>query len=675
MNRQRNTLTSLLTLFWALLHNFPVLSQQPDALYLTQVAAAEAYLQMNETPGARHFLEACAPEYRGLEWGFLNAYLNQAAGSQESHQGASINSVAISSDGKLLATAGADSLIMVYSLPGLSLLRILRGHTASVSTVTFSPDGKLMASGGRDSVVKIWNIDKSQELRTISEGLSQGIYQVRFSPDSKNIGIVSWELTGSAPPVLGFARIYELEQGHELAKYPLDAHPAADIAFSPDGEHMYISTWGEITYCFKLGNTEPLWKFDLSEPEEYNAFRAMALSPDASRIALGAADKRIYMLDAATGRVLYRIESWAGHQKSVEAICFSPDGSQFATAGADMRILLWDTETGRQAGALYGHNGSVTELAWSKLSPTLYSTSLDGSLKWWDINQLFCLSYDVCLNGPWDTPLSPGQETFAALCSGRRIGIWSLNTGHRQAVMEGQRGNYGVFTPDGSFLATVGHDGIVRWWDVARQKELFAMEGHNGSIGDIIALNSQPLIATVADSTLRLWNTREKGTCYKVIPLEPESPSRLALAPDGSLLYVGFSNGRIQAISTSTWQPTLNLDGTGGLLNMKASPDGQWLATSHANGDIFIWNLINQQLAYHFQGHLQATYAISFSPDSQYLASGSYDLTLRLWNLQSGQNTLTLHGFQNQLFTVTFLQAGKGLLVTETNGTVHRYKW
>lgn len=65
MNRQRNTLTSLLTLFWALLHNFPVLSQQPDALYLTQVAAAEAYLQMNETPGARHFLEACAPEYRG----------------------------------------------------------------------------------------------------------------------------------------------------------------------------------------------------------------------------------------------------------------------------------------------------------------------------------------------------------------------------------------------------------------------------------------------------------------------------------------------------------------------------------------------------------------------------------------------------------------------------------
>lgn len=675
MDLQMNPFAAMIALVVAVWQPITARAQQPDALYLTQIAAAEAYLQMNETVGARRFLESCAPESRGLEWALLNAWLNQAAGSLEAHRGAAANSVAISPDGRLLATAGADSLIRVYRLPDLSLQQSLSGHTASVSTLSFSPDGQLLASGGRDRVVKIWNIENGRELRTISEGLSQGIYQVRFSPDGKNIALVSWELTGASPPVLGFARIYELGQGLELAKYPLDSHPAADIAFSPSGEQMYISTWGEIAYCFNLGNPDPSWKFDLSEPEEYNAFRAMAISPDGSRIALGSADKRIYMLDAATGAELYRIESWEGHQKSVEAICFSPDGRQFATAGEDMRILIRDTETGKWAGELHGHNGKVTELAWGSSTPTLYSTSSDGSLKWWDMDRPFRISFDVCRNGPWGAPLSPDEETFAAPCSDLGIGTWELNTGRRLALLEGQKGNYGAFTPDGRFLATVGHDGIVRWWNIASQKELFAMEAHVGSIGDIVALKTQPLIATVADYTLRLWHTEEKGACFKTIPLQGGQPSRLALSPDEQLLYVAFSNGQIQALSTSDWTPAFSLTGAGGLLALKASPDGQWLATSHSNGDVFTWNLASRQPGHHFKGHLQSTYAISFSPDSRYLASGSYDQALRLWKLDSGQNTLTLHGFRNHLFNVAFLRDGKGLLVTETNGAVHRFRW
>jgi WD40 repeat protein len=88
----------------------------------------------------------------GTEIGHLEGIQNRVMG------------VAISPDGKLLATCGGDHAtddvdeLRVWDLASKKELCRLRGHEATVHAVAFSPDGKFLASGGHDGTVRLWDV-------------------------------------------------------------------------------------------------------------------------------------------------------------------------------------------------------------------------------------------------------------------------------------------------------------------------------------------------------------------------------------------------------------------------------------------------------------------------------------------------------------------------------------
>ncbi|CCA76519.1 hypothetical protein PIIN_10512, partial [Serendipita indica DSM 11827] len=71
--------------------------------------------------------------------------------------------------------------------------------------------------------------------------------------------------------------------------------------------------------------------------------RAVAFSPDGSRIASGSEDCTIRLWNVVTGQFIG--QSFRAHEGWVLAIEFSPDGSQIVSGSSDGTIMLWDAKT------------------------------------------------------------------------------------------------------------------------------------------------------------------------------------------------------------------------------------------------------------------------------------------------------------------------------------------
>ena len=645
-----------------------VLHDTAYQLYLTQIAASEALLQLNKIREARTYLDACDEKYRDIEWHFLDAHLDQSKQTLQQANENYFTAVAMSADGNILAVSGSDSTIKLYVYPELKKIKVLKGHKSSVSTIAFSNDGSKLASGGRDHTVIIWDVNSGNQLGHNSDAFKQGIYQVRFSPDDSKLGVVSWERSTG---VSGFVKLLDVQNAGEILKVETDAHPAAGIVFTQDGMRIIVSTWGEIVYAFDISTGETKWKYDLSDYDEYNAFHSIAISPDGTTIVAGSTDHRIHFLHASDGRLIRRIEPWEGHTKTVKTLSFSNNGQFLASAGEDQTIFVWDVYNNTKQISLIGHTQTVTGLAWSTDGSFLLSTSADGTLKQWDLHHPFAHTYTVCDFGPWQTPVTANKKYFAAPCSDQNLALYEITTGKEYVNFGTQSGLCADISDDGNIMATSSFDGVVRAWDVQSGTELKAFKGHTSRIDGVAYMNSTGFLISVGDTTMRVWSLFTGGL-ERVIPLN-HSAFRIALLPNESRILAGSSDGAISIFDAKTWNESMNLICARGLQEMAVSPDGKRLAV-FSGKNIEIWDLKSGVREALLTGHEQGGYGIDFSPDGRYLISGSNDQTFKLWNLEHGLCTMTYHGYEDVVYSCKFISDHEFFNGT-SQGVMHYYRF
>lgn len=97
----------------------------------------------------------------------------------------SVYSIAISPDGKIIASGGKCQPVELWNADTGQLVRILTGHSGKVFSVAFSPDGQILASAGEDNTIKIWNYRAGDLLCTFEH--SDSVKCITFSPDAKTL--------------------------------------------------------------------------------------------------------------------------------------------------------------------------------------------------------------------------------------------------------------------------------------------------------------------------------------------------------------------------------------------------------------------------------------------------------------------------------------------------------
>ena len=103
---------------------------------------------------------------------FLGANLGESVLTKDL---GSIFAVAISLDGKILATGDSNGAVNLWETASGRELVVCKEHTNWVLAVVFTPDGRTLASGSGDDTIKLWNTQTSECLKTLADRLYEGM--------------------------------------------------------------------------------------------------------------------------------------------------------------------------------------------------------------------------------------------------------------------------------------------------------------------------------------------------------------------------------------------------------------------------------------------------------------------------------------------------------------------
>ena len=204
-----------------------------------------------------------------------------------------LRTVAISTDGKLVATAGGDGMVRLWSATDGALVRGLAGHACPVFSSGFHPDGKHLLTGDRgDQKIKQWDYRDGCEVREFdAKELSNykggtdinygGVRDLAFTPDGTVVFCCGRDSYGRPGLVLQF----DWETGKQIRKQVSTFASSIfhHVAFHPQG---FFVTSGVGAQTGEIWFWEPDQDEKLASLKVAGPAYGMDLHPDGRHLAV-----------------------------------------------------------------------------------------------------------------------------------------------------------------------------------------------------------------------------------------------------------------------------------------------------------------------------------------------------------------------------------------------------
>jgi WD40 repeat protein len=144
------------------------------------------------------------------------------------------------------------------------------------------------------------------------------------------LAVCDWKLSPDGRKILcgcndGHLRLWDLETGRLLHRFPRESYRINAVALSPCGQLALVATG--------VGSGE-------YPPSNYV----------------------MHLWDVERGKLIHTL---VGHEKSINCAAFSPDGRRILSGGEDRTVRLWDVASGREIHCFRGHTSDITGVVFS----------------------------------------------------------------------------------------------------------------------------------------------------------------------------------------------------------------------------------------------------------------------------------------------------------------------
>jgi WD40 repeat protein len=242
----------------------------------------------------------------------------------------------------------------------------IKENTNTVVAMAISPDGKTLATGGKDKSIRFFDLatgKRTNIIRHVSD-----IWSLAYSGDSKTLAASD----GDKNVILWDANTLK-----EKATITGFETPVAMLALSPDGS--LLATFEDGTQNARIWETAPAKVRAVLEGHG-DKINSIAFSPDGKHVATVSGDETIRLWETTAGMPGRPLR---GHDGPVFMAVFSPDGKTLLSAGTrDKTARLWDLTTYKVKSVMEGHEDEVRFVGFGA-GGTMVSLSKDGVVKLW----------------------------------------------------------------------------------------------------------------------------------------------------------------------------------------------------------------------------------------------------------------------------------------------------
>jgi WD40 repeat protein len=563
-----------------------------------------------------------------------------------------LQSVAVSADGKMLASGDMDGVVRLWAADGAAPSRRLQSKFDAVYSVAFSPDGEILAAcgdvnGAPGKAIMLWKVATGA---SFGEPLLTQGRQVEFSPDGKYLAtpsadkVVLWNMPEPVP-----SEAIEMQTS--------DKAPVNRIAFSSNLENPILAAGGEdhVVRLWNPTNRSLQAELRLPTSNDPDQLYSLAFNRAGDRLASGWLDKKIVVWDLNHPDVP---ETLSGHSSPVFALAFGSDGTTLVSGGTDRTVQRWDLSGApKKLEPLSGYAQEVYSLAANQNSEIFAGTG-KGTIAVWNLAAK-CPRLAERLELPLREKeivqcvslLGDHRQTLALGSSSGAIFLWDLIRGKLLATLVRHKKPVLCIasSSDGKNWASGSEEGII-FWNAAEPRG----EVHNEK-GAISALAFRPdgqlLASNTPGAEIVFWDVASQTPLNPPLTGHTDHVTSLAFSPDGKQLAAGD-----MAEKVLLWDTTKRIQmGSKPLCefnNPTFSPvlsvafSSKWqVAAAGRDPKIRLCNtndLGSSLPAPRLEKHKAEVSSLAFSPNGETLASASKDGALILWDVTSAQFVYSL---------------------------------